>query len=58
MSVEKVPFGATKDGRAVEKFLLKTGGLEAEVITYGATLTALRVKGRGCGAGLPQRGRL
>ena len=43
MSVEKVPFGATKDGRAVEKFLLKTGGLEAEVITYGATLTALRV---------------
>ena len=43
MSVERMPFGATKDGSAVEKFLLKAGQLEAEVITYGATLTALRV---------------
>ena len=43
MSVERMAFGATKDGQAVEKFLLKSGQLEAEIITYGATLTALRV---------------
>ena len=43
MSVERMAFGVTKDGRAVEKFLLKAGKLEAEVITYGAALAALRV---------------
>ncbi len=43
MSVERMAFGATKDGRAVEKFVLKAGKLEAEVITYGAALAALRV---------------
>ena len=40
------PFGRTKDGRAVEKILLRSGGLEAEILTYGATVAALRVPDR------------
>lgn len=38
-----VSFGKTKDGRAVEKVLLKNGQLEAEIMTLGATVLALRV---------------
>lgn len=46
MSVCKEPFGAARDGRRVDKFTLRRGGLEAEVITYGAALRALRVPDR------------
>ena len=37
------PYGTTKDGRQVEKVLLKNGRLEAEIMTLGATVLALRV---------------
>ena len=43
MAVKKVPFGATGDGQPVDKYILTCGAMEAEVITFGATVTALRV---------------
>ena len=43
MSVQITPFGTTADGRAVEKILLRQGRLEAEIMTLGATVLALRV---------------
>ena len=46
MSVCKEPFGTARDGRAVEKYILRCGSLEAEIITYGATLRALRAPDR------------
>ena len=47
MSVCSEPFGVTRDGRRVDKFTLRRGGLEAEIITYGAALRVLRVPDRG-----------
>ena len=46
MSVNQEPFGTTRDGQAVEKFILRCGSLEAEVLTYGATLRSLRIPDR------------
>lgn len=46
MSVCKSPFGVTRDGRRVDQFTLRRGGLEAEIITCGAALRALRVPDR------------
>jgi aldose 1-epimerase len=46
MAVIKEAFGSTRDGQPVEKFILRCGTLEAEVITYGAALRALRVPDR------------
>lgn len=46
MAVIKEAFGSTRDGQAVEKFILRCGTLEAEVITFGAALRALRVPDR------------
>ena len=46
MAVSKEPFGVTRDGRTVEKFTLRCGGLEAEALTYGGVLRALRVPDR------------
>ena len=46
MAVLKEPFGTTRDGRDVEKYILRCGALEAEVLTYGATLRALRAPDR------------
>ena len=46
MSVQQEPFGSTRDGRPVDKFTLRRDAMEAEVITYGATLRALRVPDR------------
>ena len=43
MPVLKEPFGSTQDGRSVDKLILRKGSMEAEVITYGAALRALRV---------------
>lgn len=47
----KEPFGFTRDGRSVDKLTLRRGGMEAEVITYGAALRALRVPDKS-GAGV------
>ena len=41
MAVLIEPFGTTRDGRAVERFILRSGRLEAEIITYGAALRTL-----------------
>lgn len=42
--VIREPFGRTEDGQAVEKFTIRSsGGMECEVITYGAAVRALRV---------------
>ena len=46
MAVVKEAFGATRDGQAVDKYILRCGCLEAEIITYGAVLRALRVPDR------------
>ncbi len=47
MSVIKESFGTTKDGIPVERYRLKgTGGLEACMLTYGATLQALYFEGK------------
>ncbi len=43
MSVTRKPFGTTCDGRAVELLTLRCGALEAEIITFGAAVRALRV---------------
>ena len=43
MSVERMPFGTTKDGRKVELFTLRCGAMEAEILTYGGIVRTLRV---------------
>ncbi len=50
MSVQREPFGSTRDGRPVDKFTLRRDAMEAEIITYGAALRALRVPNGGGGA--------
>ncbi len=46
MAAKREPFGRTRDGRAVEKITLRRGKLEAEVLTYGGAVAALRVPDR------------
>jgi len=46
MAVLKEPFGKTRDGAAVDKYILRSGELEAEVLTYGATIRRLVVPDR------------
>lgn len=46
MAVLKESFGTARNGRAVDKYILRCGSLEAEIITYGAALRALRVPDR------------
>lgn len=46
LAVQQEPFGTARDGRAVETYILRCGSLEAEVLTYGATLRKLRVPDR------------
>ena len=43
MSVRRELFGALPDGRKVERFLLRSGGVEVAVLTYGAVLQSVRV---------------
>ena len=43
MPAWKEPFGSTNDGRSVDRLTLRKGAMEAEIITYGAALRALRV---------------
>ncbi len=46
-SVTKAPFGRTKDGKAVEVYTLTNrAGASVRVMTYGATLTSVRVPDR------------
>ncbi len=42
----KMDFGKTEDGRAVELYTLKNGGLTVKVTTYGATVTSIEVPDR------------
>jgi aldose 1-epimerase len=47
MAVQKAPFGKTADGKAVEIYTLTNkNGLEARIMTYGATLVSLEVPDR------------
>lgn len=43
MPVVRAPFGKTKEGQAVEKFIMRVGAMECEILTYGAAVRALRV---------------
>ena len=46
-SIDKQPFGALGDGTVVDRYRLTSGGgIEAEIIPYGGTVTALRVPDR------------
>lgn len=46
-ALETSPLGHTPDGRSVERFVLRNAhGLSAELMTYGATLMALRTPDR------------
>ena len=42
MSVQREFFGALPDGRKVERFVLRSGEVEAAVLTYGAVLQSVR----------------
>lgn len=44
MSIEKLFYGKTKDGKNVDKYIIKNkNGISAEILTYGATLDKLFV---------------
>ena len=43
MSVSRAPFGTTRSGQPVELLTLRCGTMEAEILTFGATVRALRV---------------
>lgn len=40
--MDESPFGTLADGSPVQRFTLRNGGVEVEVIEYGAIITALR----------------
>lgn len=46
MAVIQAPFGATWEGQAVDRFTLRSGPAEAEIITFGAALRTLLVPAR------------
>ena len=46
MPVTRAPFGVTGDGQAVEVWTLTQGALEAEILTFGAAVRALRIPDR------------
>ncbi|ALN72906.1 aldose epimerase family protein [Aureimonas sp. AU20] len=46
-AVSRAPFGVLASGETVEIVTLRAGGLEARVLTFGATLQALHVPDRG-----------
>ena len=43
MSITRNIFGTTRDGKPVELITLRHGAMEAEILTFGATVRALRV---------------
>ena len=45
--VTKQSFGKTPDGTAVDVYTLKSGALEARIITYGGILQSLKVPDKG-----------
>jgi aldose 1-epimerase len=45
-SIDKQPFGTLADGTAVDRYRLTGCAIEAEIIPYGGTITALRVPDR------------
>ena len=48
MSVTKTFYGKTKDGKTVDKYIIKNkSGTSAEIITYGGTLDRLFIRDRG-----------
>lgn len=46
MAVLKEPFGRTRNGEDVDKYILRSGELEAEVLTFGATIRRLLAPAR------------
>ena len=48
MPVCKEPFGVTRDGRPVDKFTLRRGALEAEILTYGRARRAAQIGRASC----------
>jgi len=43
MTIEKAPFGQTKDGKNVELYTLRDSGVTVEIITYGAAIKSIQV---------------
>lgn len=43
VSVEKKPFGVTKDGEAVSVYCIRNEALAVEIVEYGAAIRSLRV---------------
>jgi len=43
MTIEKRPFGQTKDGREVELYTLSDSGYSVDIITYGASIRCIKV---------------
>ncbi len=43
VSVEKKPFGVTKDGEAVSVYCIRNEALAVEIMEYGAAIRSLRV---------------
>ena len=43
MTIDKRPFGQTRDGKDVELYTLKDGGYTVEIITYGAAIRSILV---------------
>ena len=47
MNIEKQLFGTTPEGKEVYKYTLKNHqGMEVDIITYGAIITAMRIPDR------------
>jgi aldose 1-epimerase len=43
MTIERRPFGQTKDGKSVDLYQLKDGGMTVEIITLGAIIRSISV---------------
>lgn len=43
VSVEKKPFGVTKDGESVSVYCIRNEALAVEIMEYGAAIRSLRV---------------
>ena len=46
VTVTSAPFGTTRDGKAVERWILSNGSMEVSILTYGATVQTICVPGR------------
>jgi aldose 1-epimerase len=45
-SVTKIPFGTTPDGTAVDLYTLKSEGIEASIMTFGARVVSIKIPDR------------